>query len=40
MEEKNEILKGEFPLVLQCFNCGTEYKFEKSELETLFTEEK
>lgn len=39
-EEKEEILKGEFPLVLQCFNCGTEYKFEKSELETLFTEEK
>ena len=38
--EKKEILKGESPLVLQCFNCGTEYKFEKSELETLFTEEK
>ncbi|MGN1164612.1 MAG: Hsp33 family molecular chaperone HslO [Candidatus Ornithospirochaeta sp.] len=39
-KEKNEIMKGEFPLVLQCFNCGTEYKFEKSELETLFAEEK
>ena len=39
-DEKKEILKGEFPLVLQCFNCGTEYKFEKSELEALFTEEK
>lgn len=38
--EKDEILKGSFPLVLQCFNCGTEYKFEKSDLETLFTEEK
>lgn len=38
--EKKEILQGEFPLTLQCFNCGTEYKFEKSELETLFAEEK
>ena len=38
--EKSEILKGEFHLVLQCFNCGTEYKFEKSELEALFAEEK
>ena len=39
-KEKNEMLGGKFPLVLQCFNCGTEYKFEKSELEALFAEEK
>lgn len=39
-KEKDEILKGEFPLVLQCFNCGTEYKFSKSKLEELFSEGK
>ncbi|MBQ0070433.1 MAG: Hsp33 family molecular chaperone HslO [Spirochaetales bacterium] len=37
-KEKDEILKGEFPLVLQCFNCGTEYKYSKSDLEALFME--
>ncbi len=37
-KEKDEILKGEFPLVLQCFNCGTEYKFSEEQLKELFTE--
>jgi len=37
-KEKDEILAGDFPLVLECFNCGTKYKFEKSEVETLFKE--
>lgn len=36
--EKEEIVKGDFPLVLECFNCGTKYSFEKSEVETLFKE--
>lgn len=36
--EKEEILSGQFPLVLECFNCGTQYSFEKSEVETLFKE--
>lgn len=39
-KEKDEILNGTFPLVLQCFNCGTEYKFSKSKLEELFMEGK
>ncbi len=39
-KEKDEILKGEFPLVLQCFNCGTEYKFSEEQLKELFTEGK
>lgn len=34
--EKNEILKGDFPLILQCFNCGTEYTFSKEQVEELF----
>ena len=38
-KEKDEILGGEFPLVLQCFNCGTEYKFSKEQLEELFQKE-
>ena len=38
-KEKDEILKGDFPLVLQCFNCGTEYKFQKEQLEELFKKE-
>lgn len=38
-KEKEEISKGTFPLELECFNCGTKYKFEKSEVETLFSEE-
>ncbi len=39
-KEKKEILKGEFPLVLQCYNCGTEYKFSKEQLSQLFAEGK
>lgn len=38
-KEKEEILEGKFPLVLECFNCGTLYKFEKSEVEALFQED-
>ncbi len=38
--EKKEILAGTFPLVLECFNCGTLYKFEKSEVDALFQEDK
>ena len=37
-KEKDDILAGSFPLVLECFNCGTKYSFEKSEVETLFKE--
>ncbi len=37
LEEKKEILKaGNFPLELQCFNCGTVYSFEKDEVNKLF----
>ncbi len=39
-KEKKEILKGEFPLVLQCYNCGTEYKFSEEQLKELFAEGK
>ena len=39
-KEKDEILRGDFPLVLQCFNCGTEYSFSKEQLEELFRKEK
>ena len=38
--EKNEILKGTFPLNLECFNCGTVYSFTKEETERLFSKEK
>lgn len=37
-KEKDEIMEGHFPLELECFNCGTKYRFEKSEVETLFKE--
>ena len=37
--EKEEILKGTFPLELECFNCGSVYGFTKSETEALFTKE-
>lgn len=37
-KEKDEILSGPFPLELECFNCGTTYKFTKSETEALFKE--
>lgn len=39
-KEKKEILEGEFPLVLQCYNCGTEYKFSEEQLKELFAEGK
>ena len=38
--EKKDILNGDFPLRLECLNCGTEYEFTKSETETLFQEAK
>ena len=38
-KEKDEILSGPFPLDLECFNCGTTYRFEKSDVETLFGKE-
>lgn len=37
--EKEEIMKGSFPLELECFNCGSVYQFTKSELEALFKTE-
>ena len=37
-KEKEDILLGEFPLVLECFNCGTKYSYSKSDVETLFRE--
>lgn len=38
-KEKEEILKGNYPLVLECFNCGTCYSFSKEETEQLFRED-
>jgi Disulfide bond chaperones of the HSP33 family len=38
-KEQEEILKGAFPLELECLNCGTTYKFTKSELEALWKKE-
>ena len=38
--ERKAIREGSFPLVLECFNCGTDYSFEKSEIDGLFQEEK
>ena len=38
--EKKAILEGEFPLVLECLNCGTDYSFDKPEIESLFREDK
>lgn len=39
-KEQEEILKGAFPLELECLNCGTKYTFTKSELNTLWEEKK
>lgn len=39
-KEKDEILSGPMPLKLQCFNCGTEYTYTKSQLLQLFSEGK
>lgn len=38
-KEKEEILAGAFPLVLECFNCGTTYSFTRQEVESLFDTE-
>ena len=38
--DRKAILEGEFPLVLECLNCGTDYSFDKAEIEKLFMEEK
>ena len=37
--EKLAIKNGSFPLVLECFNCGTDYSFSKEETENLFRED-
>ena len=37
--EKKEVLNGEFPLTLECFNCGTNYSFSKTEIENLLRED-
>lgn len=37
VNEKDGILaEGPFPLTLHCLNCGSEYQFDKDELEALF----
>ena len=33
--EKDEILKGEFPLELECLNCGSRYSYTKEEFERI-----
>lgn len=38
-KEKEEILKGAFPLDLECFNCGSVYSFTESETKALFNKE-
>ena len=37
--EKEAILKGTFPLTIECFNCGTQYSFTKEETSELFRED-
>ena len=37
--EKKEILSGEFPLELECFNCGTRYGYTKEEFEEIYKEQ-
>ena len=37
--EKEAIMNGEFPLILECFNCGTKYSYTKEEIESLFRED-
>ncbi len=36
--ERCEILKGEFPLELECLNCGTKYSYTKEEFEKIYKE--
>ena len=38
--EKDEILKGEFPLELECMNCGSKYSYSKEEFEKIYKESK
>lgn len=38
--EKEAIMNGEFPLVLECLNCSSDYYFDKPYLEKLFQEER
>ena len=38
--ERKGIEEGSFPLVLECFNCGSEYGFGKEEIESIFREER
>ena len=38
--ERKAIAEGSFPLVLECFNCGTDYSFDRNEIEELFQEGK
>lgn len=35
-DEKKAILEGQFPLEVECFNCGTTYSFDKKEITDLF----
>jgi len=35
-DEKEGILKGSFPLEVECFNCSSKYSFSKDEVEALF----
>ncbi len=37
-KEQEEILKGAFPLELECLNCGTKYTFTKEQLDALWKE--
>lgn len=39
-KEKDEIIRGEFPLSIKCINCGSEYKYTREEIEKLFNGEK
>lgn len=39
-KEQEEILKGAFPLELECLNCGTKYTFTKEQLEALWGRQK
>lgn len=35
-KERDEITRGDFPLTVTCQNCGSEYTYEKDEVEKLF----
>ena len=38
--EKDAILKGKFPLELECLNCGSKYSYTKEEFEKIYKEPK